>query len=131
MPVFSRQQATAQKLIKKNGISGIIRRNVIAVADPLKPWVQVPDHNDVIQLPVYIVVFPFDARSSSQQTRAWAQSNPELVTGLSEGLMSSTQVIPKLNDIIIAGGRTFNVMAVNELAPNLVEKILFTLTLKE
>ena len=66
MAVFARQQATAQKLIKKNGIAGVLRRTEPATPDPLKPWIQLPA--TTIELPVFVVVFPFDESRSSQKT---------------------------------------------------------------
>lgn len=129
MAVFARQQATAQKLIKKNGIAGVLRRTLPSVPDPLKPWIQLPA--TTVELPVTVVLLPFDSRSISQKTRSWAQKNPEIATGLSEALMSDPSVVPQLNDFLVVGTRTFTVLDFDDLAPNLVEKILYTLTLKE
>ena len=129
MSVFARQQATAQKLIKKNGIEGVLRRTSPAIPDPLKPWIQLPA--TTIELPVFVVVFPFDERSNSRKTRAWAKKNPDIITGICEALMSSTTVVPQINDLLIVGGRKFTVLDFDDLSPNIVEKILYTLTLKE
>ena len=129
MSVFARQQATAQKLIKKNGIAGVLRRTSPATPDPLKPWIQLPA--TTIELPVFVVVFTFDERSSSRKTRAWAKKNPDMITGICEALMSSTTVVPQMHDFLIVGNRKFTVLDFDDLSPNIVEKILYTLTLKE
>ena len=129
MSVFARQQATAQKLIKKNGIAGVLRRTSPATPDPLKPWIQLP--STTIEFPVFVVVFPFDESRSSQKTRSWAKKNPDMITGICEALMSSTTVVPQMHDFLIVGNRKFTVLDFDDLSPNIVEKILYTLTLKE
>lgn len=125
MAVFSRQQATAAKLIKKNGRQAVLR-HFIGATDPTKPWVQLPD--TFVDLDVTIVVFPYTA--DSKHTAEWAKKDGDIMTGLSQALMTSKTVRPVLNDLMIFGGKTYSILNIDELAPN-GEPILYTIALKE
>lgn len=128
MAVFSRQQATAAKLIKKNGTSATLRKFIPAAPDPTKPWVQQPA--STVDYTIDIVMFPFDGRSDTYKMQSWSTKFTDIPTGVMQGYFTSKTVVPTLTDVIIINNKTYNLLSINTLAPNGDEVILFDVVLK-
>lgn len=126
MGVFSRQQATAERLIKKNGRSAVLRK-FSNTTDPDKPWVQTP--NTITDVKVTIVTLPF-VTTILNLTQEWSRKNGDVMTGIVQALMSSKTVVPTLNDVVIYDNKTYNILNIEILSPN-GEPLLYTMALKE
>lgn len=128
MAVFARQQATAARLIKKNGASATLRKFIPAATDPDKPWIQVPASTQ--DTAIDIVLFPFESKTDSLKTQSWMQKFADIPTGVMQGYFTHKTVKPGLSDVIIVNGKTYTLLNIDVLAPNAREVILYDVVLK-
>ena len=128
MAVFARQQATAAKLIKKNGTTATLRKFISASTDPTTPWVQVPASTS--DTTIDIVLFPFESKTDSLKTQSWMQKFADIPTGVMQGYFTHKTVKPSLTDVIIVDGKTYTILNIDVLAPNAREIILYDVVLK-
>lgn len=136
MSRFSRQQATALKLISLNGENVIWRKMIVTEQPGAKPWEQGTQDVTTEDHTAKMVFFPFNQKDLGYKTESWSKHQQETLIGLVEVLMPKVDFVPSITDIVIrkdpetGADKAYSVLTMDTLAPN-GEIIMYTIVLKE
>jgi len=124
MARFDRQIATAQRLIKKNGVA-VKWRKFVKTEVPGKPW-------EFTQVPVdYDVVVCFLTMTKALYETLAFIPNTDVAIGSTMGLMGQVEFDIEGTDVVIDyDGKELAIETVQTLAPN-GQKILHTVVFKK
>lgn len=127
MTVFTRQIATAKRLIGAKGAACLWRVLPDAIQDTNKPWTVAPAA-PIEYLNVKIVFLPF-TRMNYEFLRQ--MTGTEIQIGDTYGLMAQQTFKPTITDIVIRNvdGQIFNIYNISPLAPDGTD-ILYTIHFK-
>lgn len=119
MPVYSRQIATAQRLIKKKGQLVIWQKHSVTVNDA-QPWKVGNPVGAVPTFPVFIVFLP------PKDADIHLLEGTTVPEGKPRGLMGAvTGFIPAIDDYVLRGSETLRIKDIVELNPNGESVILY------
>jgi hypothetical protein len=127
MAVYSRQIATALRIIKAKGERCLWASRSAPTADPDKPWLSTPG-TEVTYPDTPLVFFPL--------SRLWSDllgytKGTEVVSGSTYGIMPAVSFSPQLTDIVTrTDGSTLAPLSIEPLAPN-GEVILYTIEFRK
>lgn len=125
MGVYDRQVLSAKQKIKAKGQVVVWRQQAKETVDPDKPWIKEP--GEAVDFSVQIAFVPIGTKDNEKLSLM--KTNPEVVIASLKGLMASVEFVPSLKDVVIRGGVSYRIYAIDEVNVN-GESILFKVFLE-